>query len=300
MRLTLRSIDTLRGVLAAREQGVSMSCTERSGLHPLVVPIFKSVEGSVTGVIPRKGPRGQPWTVVRTIPAKHASPSALVPLGSVRGLIHRYAAEAHAEGDDLQAALGPGVADAAQFDARDPILKRHGLDAYLVLRAGPFLDVWSRIIDKHVQKGDFTAAEVAAETCAEANAEWGCAMWLQSSLAVRLGHDDLARDLALAALLKPLDALCGDLGYARRLAMVPDGVAVTDFRRAVGSRSPEAKEEGSPRDEAGRQAADMLDDAVDQGLAWEEIDRARLVRLLQQSSHAQATVAAGMVTELRG
>ena len=90
-------------------------------------------------------------------------------------------------------------------NAREPPLaaSKLRLEHFLLLRVGPFADVWEAVARAHLAKGDETAAFVAAERSTELNPGWGNGAWLQAELLASLGRHEERRDMALAALEAP-------------------------------------------------------------------------------------------------
>lgn len=291
MRIVAPHVALLRTLVRqGTGSAVLLDATERRGLHPLVVPLCTSLAPSagdrVVGLLARAKP-GAEWLAVETSRAADWTANALRPLGTIRSVVHRLIAEAHDADASAAASLiefvehAEGRKSPPLFDAADPILQKLGLHKYLLMRAGTFPDVWATIVEGHLARSDVTAALIAAERCTELNRGWGCALWAQSRLAARIGRPEEARDLALAALLEPLDTLGVPVREVRAVAEVPDGVSVVEHRERI-SQQRSARGEAQPAESrsnaelAAKRAADTLDNAVEAGAGWASLDVAAL------------------------
>jgi hypothetical protein len=145
-----------------------------------------------------------------------------------------------------------------------------------------FPDVWTALAEAHLERGDASAALIAAERGTESNPGWGCALWTQSRIAARLGRADEARDLAMAALLEPLDTLGVDVRAVREAAAMPAGVSVVEHRarieqqRHINGRKQPEQQQPTPVEAAARRASDALDDAAEAAAGWRAFDVAAL------------------------
>lgn len=310
------SIGVVSALRRAVQRGPSpatlLDARDRVGLHPLVVPLYASECGArVTGVIPARAPNApDEWIAVETCRSPKGGARSLKPLGSVRSLMHRLVAEAHArahpEWEQMAAEADAAEPSPPLFNPRDEVLGKLGLDRYLLMRAGAFVDIWERLSLAHLQRGDQTAASIAAERCTELNPGWGCALWAQAQLAIHTGRAEEARDLALAALFEPLDTLGVDLVAARSVARVPAELLVSEYRDQVktgreGARGGSPDAEANPAQLAAERAASRLDDAVERGVEWDDFDVEALARDYDAASSADrrsavlAFVARGLV-----
>jgi len=310
MRIFVQHIALLREV-ARRGPSTLLEAGDRAGLHPLVVPIYHcAASDRVIGVLAR-GAKGDEWSAVETSRAADWTANALRPLGTVRSLLHRLVAEAHHADANGAAELVKLVecADGRDrpplFAPSDPVLAKLGLRKYLLMRAGAFPDLWAALADEHLARNDATAALVAAERATGLNRGWGCCLLAQSNLAARLGRSDEARDLALAALLEPLDTLGAEISLAHRRAAVPNGLRVVEMRarleqqRGGGQRPTPGASEPTAAERAARRAAETLDDAVDAGAGWAAVDALALAREFETARMPTlAAVARGEVVAL--
>ncbi|KAL1506892.1 hypothetical protein AB1Y20_007757 [Prymnesium parvum] len=236
----LPAIEPLADLL--QEQGLTRTPPHRrEGLHPLVVPLAAEGEASVVGVLRWPSPPPPQLLLVRTErqPADLRDGTAslasltLRPLGTPAQYARRAAAEAEASAGPRQiisaaAALSSAVA-AAPYVPGELGASKLQLDQYLLLRVGPFPDVWERMARLRLERADETAALVAAERATAGNPSWGCCLWLQAQLMGALGRREEERDLALAALETPLWTLGASLAEvqaAAQLAHVDDVFAL--------------------------------------------------------------------------
>lgn len=261
-------LSAISGLLEA--QGlVPRTMANRRGLHPLVVPLaVEDGGGDVLGLLYWPSAAGG-LSLVRTRPG-----SLMVePCGG----IGQYARRAAAEADAAEAAGGSAslaiIQSAARVSAEagdtpyaagDLAASRVRLDQFLLLRVGPFPDVWARVASAQLAKGDETAAIIAAERASSTNPGWGCCLWRQSQLMDKLGRTEERRDLALAALEPPfwtLGAPVRDVIAAARLSHIED------VRALVREMEDKLREQQGGGARSGRELAllralDAMDDVV--------------------------------------
>ena len=144
---------------------------------------------------------------------------------------------------------------------------------FLLLRVGPFPDVWADIAHAQLAKGDETAALIAAERASSLNPGWGCCLYLQAQLMGSLGRRDEQRDLALSALEPPFWTLGAPLADVLGAAQLSH---IDDFRGLVRSMEDKVREQqgAPPRSNAELamlRATDALDEVVRVQGAWDDV-----------------------------
>ena len=249
----------------------------RDGLHPLVVPFAHGKADSILGLL--RWPVGGAEEVVVETHKQGASaePQAALtvrPLGSIAQYARRIAIEADADNDEtcVQAASEAAVeAGGAAYKAGEFSASKLRLSQFLLLKAGPFPDVWSSQARYQLDRGDEMAALMAAERGSATNAGWGCALWQQAELMSTLGRNEEQRDLALAALECPFWTLGAPLHAVLAAAQLSH---IDDFRGLVRAMEEKVREQqGTPppsaKEAALQRALDVLDEVVRLQGTWD-------------------------------
>lgn len=185
---------------------------ERRGLHPLVVPLASAspAEGAAAGddgligVLLWPSAAGE-LTVVR---AWRQGPLrlGLTACGSPAQFARRAAVEAEAAQQEEVMVAGSRAAIAAGGAAYTPgehAASKLSLAQYLLLKVGPFPDVWAALVRERLAKADETSALVAAERAAATNPAWGAPLYAHALALGELGRLEERRDMSLSALECP-------------------------------------------------------------------------------------------------
>lgn len=273
----------LRSVL--RLQGWSPCGPNGRGLHPLVVPLAGSEgPGPVLGLLrwPLRSGSLQLVEAQRFEGRGAAEHYGLRPCGSPVQFVRRAAAEADAAeadaGEGVAAELMAAAAVAAQelggvpYVAGEFAASGRELDQFLLLKIGPFLDVWGSLARRRLATGDTTSALAAGERAVATNAGWGRGHMLQAQLMSSLGRHEERRDLALAALEAPFWSLGVTLSAAQEAAELSH---VTDLRQLMRSmeekmRRRHKSDVPSLQELAEQEALDALDEVVRTRGSWDE------------------------------
>jgi hypothetical protein len=227
-------------------------------------------------------------------------PSSLYlrPLGSLDQFARRAAAEADApdctDGGVIQAAAAVSTAVGSRpYAAGDLLASKLKLDQFLLLRVGPFADVWERMVREKLEKKDHTAALIAAERATAGNPGWGCCVWLQSQLMAELGRGEERRDMALATLESPLwtvDARVDEVQRAARLEHVEDVHAL--FKEMDDRlRKQQGAPDRTPQELALLRAFVLLDGVVKEAGRWDAV-RPELADTLDEAGLVDAATMA--------
>lgn len=286
-RVSRAALQRLRGDASGR--------LSRRGLHPLVTPLAESDCGSVIGSLiwPIDG---QPAALVETRRGGHT----VVPLGTPAHFARRSAVEADIAGgkhaDELVSFFSAAAVEAGglPYQRGSFASGKLTLDQFLLLRVGPFADVWERLAANRIERGETTAGLIAAERGAAHNPGWGCCLWAQGRLLRDLGRLEEARDVSVAALETPfwsLGAPVSEVQAAAQLGHVPD---VRALMREVEVRGHEGR--GFPplseAERARTAALDRMDAVVAAGGDWDAIRPALSSDLRSAGLLAHAEVAA--------
>ena len=186
----------------------------RKGLHPLVEPLATTEAGDVLGLMRWPLENGTVHVVHTRAQGEHSSSDdeklralTVRPCGSVAQFARRAAVEADsaAAGADTSstvieaAAAATSAAGGKIYTPGELTESRLRVSQFLLMRVGPFADMWEQLAWAHLEKGDETAALAAAERASSLNPGWGCTLYLQARLMGKLGRTEEQRDLALQA-----------------------------------------------------------------------------------------------------
>lgn len=189
-------------------------------LHPYLFPIAKSVK---TGnyICAFRSPyvedgkqQSPPWPIVE---AQLGGPGmSLLALNSEH-LMRRIACESDFSGDEQAIAeynqdLGKGVLSDPALDnlypAGDAAKLGYGVDKYVLLRVGPFPDLYQRMALQHAERGDEQSSLIAAETSSSKHECFGTTFRFYARLLKSFpARDDESRDAARMCLRLPLPTL---------------------------------------------------------------------------------------------
>lgn len=285
--------------------------THRSGLHPLVVPLARAASGETFGLL--RWPLPEAESVVNVVvqppaAAGASSPSlSLRPCGTVAQFARRAAVEVDASGspDSASSASSAEILEAAAdvvtatggrpYEPGELSASRLKTVQFLLLRVGPFADIWDTVARSQLAKGDETAALVAAERASALNPGWGCCLYLQSQLMTSLKRHDEARDLALGALELPWWTLGAPLQEVLAAAQLSH---IEDLRGLVRSMEDKVREQQNapprtPSELALLRALDALDDTVRSGGTWDAVRHTVAEALSEAGYEDDAAVARG-------
>ena len=288
-----------------RAQGhLPCESTSRAGLHPLVVPLANTESGEVLGLVRWPAQDGG-LTIVRTrSQAGHADVDvtslSLQPCGSPAQFARRAAVEADmATEDKLSASIMSAATEATIEAGGEPYVAgefastRLGANQFMLMRVGPFADVWESIARGQMEKGDETAALVAAERASSLNPGWGRCVYLQSVLMGSLGRSEEQRDLALSALEAPFWTLGSPLREVLGAAQLSH---VEDLRGLVRAMEDKVREQQNapPRtaeELAFLRALDALDEVVRTEGLWDDARPVVAAELRKAGLHDAAAIA---------
>jgi hypothetical protein len=267
----------------------------RRGLHPLVVPLARTKADDILGLLHWPSREGS-ISVVRTRQDSHF----LQPLRSITEYSRRLAVEADVEASAASGDIIAAAAEATTMAGGKPYTQGELLDSglkasqFMLLRVGPFADIWETIARTQQEKGDETAALIAAERASSLNPGWGCCMLLQSQLMGALRRPEEQRDLALGALESPWWTLGAPLRDAMAAAQLSH---IDDLRSLVRAMEDKVREQqGAPPRTAKElsllRATDALDEVVRTEGSWDESRAAVAAALHDAGLDAAAEVAA--------
>jgi hypothetical protein len=283
----------------------------RKGLHPLVEPLAQTTSGDVLGLM-RWPLEGGKVHVVHTRPQVERGASedeklrslTVRPCGSVAQFARRAAVEADEGGADGASAVIEAAAKATAAASGKVYVpgelaeSRLRISQFLLMRVGPFADMWEQLACAQLDKGDETAALIAAERASSLNPGWGCTLYLQARLMGKLGRAEEQRDLALAALESPFWTLGAPLQEAMGAAQLAH---IEDLRELIRAMEDKVREQqGAPartaRENALMRATDALDGVVRTDGSWDDV-RPVVAEALREAGMQEAAAVASVGSE---
>jgi len=184
----------LHVLVTSGESAVSPS--ERRGMHPFLIPLTRDEKsGSVTGLLRwPTAPDTMELPVVRTIPGS-LSLSLISPNATA------HITRAHAAADDSGATEYAesirAVSPAAELVAGCVSRSGMPLERYVVLRVGPFPDVYYDLANFHLAKGDTSSALVTCERANTLFPGWASPHVFYARILQSLGRHAECRDCGL-------------------------------------------------------------------------------------------------------
>ena len=195
--------------LAGQEQLAIVEPQARAGLHPLLVPLARSDEGTMALLRWPTPPKGLPMPLV--LCGEHIRLLSL----SVDQWLHRQLARRDAAGLSL-GGLGrvcedlyvQGMLEASSLP----------LTAYVLLKVGGQPDLYEELASAHLDGGDELAALVTADRATTAIAGWGQPLVFRMRLLAQLGREEAAKEAAKVALLEPVWTFGGPFAPVAEMA----------------------------------------------------------------------------------
>jgi hypothetical protein len=282
-------LDGVLHILANVQGETTMLPGEREGLHPFLIPLTRSKStGAVTGLL--RWPTPPPSLeipVVRSIP-DDLGLELLAP--SCKQFVTRALATADFGGKlELTSSIRRGCSLALAYQDGDADNAGFGLERFLVMKVGPFPDVYEGLARFHLAKGDDKSCLVTCERAANIFPGWGRAHVFHAQVLTELGREAEARDAARFGLQMPLWTL-GNREAVRALERVAGYEDVSSlgkiYRRLFQDlRANEIAEGKAPEQVALDRAAYLLDLNVAEGTAsiWDESVREQLADLYRSA-----------------
>jgi len=212
------ALASVAGLLVSRGEELVEPGVDAS-LHPLLVPLTKSADGAITGLLrwPTASGGGSKLPLVRTT----ADGKQLTLLAnSAENFLLRAAAIADAEGSsdaESLASLAAGVG--WPYKAGEAAASAGGLPGYLLTKVGPFVQEYESLAEGHLKKGSETSALVTCERSQACFGAWGRPFAFHARMLTTIGdYEEEARDKARSALELPLWTLGDELSEVVKLA----------------------------------------------------------------------------------
>ena len=274
-----------------------------ANLHPYLVPIAQSSKHGDTYICAYRNPlveesdKKHPWPIVE---AKVNGPGMRLLALNSEHLMRRIASEADASNDEKKAketidiyneGLGQGVVADAALDvpyAPGSVAQLgYGVDKYVLLRVGPFADLYQSMAKQHAAKGDEQSSLISAEACNSKLAGFGSNfLYYAQLLSTFPNRQEEARDAARMCLRLPLPTIGMDLEAFREVAVLSQAADPSDTTeeamaklqtlyekmREVESEENTGQADGKTLEQMAMDEANViLDRAVLQGQAWSEV-----------------------------
>jgi hypothetical protein len=190
-------------------------------LHPYLFPIAKSLSSgnyiyAYRSPYIEDGKQSPPWPIVET---KLGGPGMQLLALNSEHMMRRIACECDSQGDGgdsvieiYNEALGKGfLADSAldtPYEVGSVESLGYGLEKYVLLRVGPFPDLYQTMALQHAERGDVQSSLIAAETSSSKHEGFGSNFRFYARLLKSFpNRDDEARDSSRMCLRLPLPTL---------------------------------------------------------------------------------------------
>ena len=286
-----------------------------TNLHPYLVPLARSQStGNIICAYRPLALGGEststsPWPIVET---KLGAPGMqLLALNSehlMRRIVCALDADSESDNDTYIDLYNTDLGQGLLHDDLDTPYERgsvetlgYGVDKYVLLRVGPFPDIYASLSQGHLARGDEQSALIAAEAANTKLSGFGSQYRLYSRLLDTLGtsRTEEARDAARMCLRLPLATIGMDVAdfeeVARLGQMVDPEVSNTadvalakisdmcTLMRQVEEKDPQ-KAEKSPEQVVAEEADQMISDTILQQEDWGSV-RPKLGQLFRSAGH---------------
>ena len=238
----------------------------RRGIHPLVMPLARTREGGVIGLMVTEDD-GEATPVVEVRDGAHATMLAK----SARDYVHRAIVEEEAMSDEQTTTV------AAAAGAVGVSLHAHGafktsgkeFDVYVTTQIGKFPSSMEGLVRRHLKRNDEQSALITCDLYKATFGDWGAPHVFISDLYSKLGRDEEARDAARQALQTPWSTIGGRDAITRMIDVAGwSGKTVAEIKEVLESRrGPSAAAFDGPKSEKqlAREEGELLLDQIAAG-----------------------------------
>uniref|UniRef100_A0A7S3EKV4 Uncharacterized protein n=1 Tax=Rhodosorus marinus TaxID=101924 RepID=A0A7S3EKV4_9RHOD len=256
---------SLLDVLEAKGEKIG-DPSKRAGLHPFLIPISSDEEGTTGFLRWPTPPPDMEVPIVRN--AKGEMGLTLLSTGA-ENFIKRHMAE-------LDSAAKPAdvsVPEELQIAEGEVESLGFGLERYVILKIGPFPDIYEGLTRFHEIKGDMQSALVCAERSGVAFPGWARGHCFHARLLQRFNRNSEARDAARYALQLPLWTLGDSLQEMGQIAGYQDETSLQKiFKRLAEDERENEIKDGKPKEQVALdRAAYLMDYTYAAGGSWDEI-----------------------------
>ncbi|GKY95243.1 hypothetical protein MPSEU_000486900 [Mayamaea pseudoterrestris] len=231
-------------LISSMDRATTIASDELYNLHPFLYPIAKSSK-SGNYICAYRDPhadnslddnRHQPWPIVES--AAGAPGMRLLALNSEH-LMRRIVCECDAEATDADVVElyndGLGAGSLGKEGLDDPYTPGaveklgYGVDKYVLLRVGPFPDLYENMSKQHASKGDERSSLIAAETASRKLPGFGSTFLSYAKLLRSFSQrEEEARDAARMCLHLPLSTVGFFREDLREVAVIAQVADVSD------------------------------------------------------------------------
>lgn len=291
----------VKSVLETPELIASLGPTDPSfaDLHPYLLPIAQSTSHADTYICAYRNPfveesaKRHPWPIVE---AQVNGPGMRLLALNSEHLMRRMAAQADAEGNEEVVAiynqgLGQGVLTDPKLDVPFELgaveKLGYGVEKFVLLRVGPFADLYQSMAAQHAAKGDEQSSLISAEACNSKLAGFGSNFLYYAQLLSQFpNRQEEARDAARMCLRLPLPTVGLTMDSLQQVAVLSQAAEADDsLQQALSKLSAlyEKMKEVETEENTGQadgktleqmaidEANTILDRAVLRGQSWSEV-----------------------------
>jgi tetratricopeptide (TPR) repeat protein len=163
---------------------------------------------------------------------------------------------------------------------------RYGVDKYVLLRVGPFADIYESLAIAHAERGDKSSALIAAEAASNKNSGFASNFLFYARLLESFDRSEEARDAARICLRLPLSSIgltTDDFREVAILAQLADASDSDDvvmaklqamyekIRAHEQDEDPRSAAPKTPEQQANDEANYLLDNVTLTGGKWSEV-----------------------------
>ncbi|PXF46020.1 hypothetical protein BWQ96_04195 [Gracilariopsis chorda] len=247
----------------------------RTDLHPFLIPLVYDIESEVTTGLLRwpTPPDEMDLPIVQSSPR---DPSLKLIAPSAKSYVTRQLASADFAGNyEVRNSLRSACSLALAYQNGDVDQSGVGLERFLILKVGPFPDIYEGLVEFHKAKGDTQSALITCERSANAHPGWGRAHAFHANFLRELGREMEARDAARFCLQMPLWTIGSveTLLDMASLAGYEDSTSLCKIYKRLyeDDRKQEIADGKAPQQVALDRAAYLLDVCFTDGSGWESI-----------------------------
>ncbi|KAI0561277.1 hypothetical protein FGB62_88g011 [Gracilaria domingensis] len=267
-------LDGLLHVLSASNADLKPP-SNRTDLHPFLIPLTYDANSEVTTGLLR-WPTAPDEMELPVVQSRTSDQSLTLIAPSAKSYVTRRLASMDFAGKyEERDALRSACSLALSYQNGDVDATGIGLERFLIIKVGPFADVYEGLVDFHKAKGDIQSALVTCERAANVHPGWGRAHAFHAKFLLELEREAEARDAARFCLQMPLwtigsyDTL---LGMAKLAGYEdPDSLRKIYKRLYEDERKEEIADGKAPQQVALDRAAYLLDVCFTNSTGWESI-----------------------------
>mmetsp|Transcript_5088 Transcript_5088/g.15224 ORF Transcript_5088/g.15224 Transcript_5088/m.15224 type:complete len:328 (+) Transcript_5088:102-1085(+) len=260
-------LESLLRALEAKNEKI-VDPASRDSFHPFFIPVSEGDNGQVTGFL--RWPTPPETMEIPIVRMTRGDMGVTLLANSSEAFVKRYLAEL----DSASTEPGFQVPDELKLKRGSVNDLGMGLERYVVLKVGPFPDIYEGLSRFHELKGDVQSSLICAERSGVAFPGWGRGHAFHSRLLQRIGRDAESKDAAKYALQLPLWTLGDSLTEISTIAGYQDPSSLTKiFKRLAEDERLDEIKQGKPAEQVALdRAAYLLDYVYAEGKnTWESV-----------------------------